>query len=197
MFRILRNVASIAVIAAAQTCLPLDRCRDALQYRSVDLMDWCISSGECKFDGKTATCEARTQAECEAICQNSSPYCVELCVGTFDDTCRFTYAPIGGDMSWDYHIAGLGAVRDGLTVFEVTLGAGANMTGVRLQVSVGGNVLCTYEETRAQTGTGFTCDIGGTADYVHLDVIGQHPAFIPYPRLREPTMTQHVTMCDM
>ena len=59
-------------------------------------MDWCISRGECKFNGNMATCKALTESDCESICRYSDrPDCVDGCVGSIDVDCPYTCAPIG------------------------------------------------------------------------------------------------------
>jgi hypothetical protein len=193
-------ITAIVLGVSLPACVQQEVCRQELGFRSFDLNDWCVTSGQCSFLGTKSKCEIRTEPECKAACANATDYaeCMHWCTTTVDaHACPFLGIGVGDDVDWDYPIGLLGARRKGLDLFRLPLRAGAPLPGVTLSVVADGIEVCSAHGTDVSHHIFVSCPIPSDTERVWVTVTGHHPAFRTYPELREATPTKWEEVCAL
>jgi hypothetical protein len=187
----------ISILVAVGGCFSRT-CHDETTAKSVDLNKLCLESPNCKVNGVAHGCKPRTQDECSKICDVSKTKssCMSSCVGVYSSDCPVFYAPINADTSWEYPLAELGNSRNGLSVLNFRIDAGAPLNDLKVEVSVEGKIICT-ETANDSSSTVFVvrCALPGKPESVTVRTSGTNPALSPYPTLEEPIPTQTEEVC--
>jgi hypothetical protein len=190
----------LAAVSCWSTACATDDCPYEDRYRELDLTAFCAESGRCSFNGDVYVCPKAGADYCRIRCQHQSDPdgCFTQCVNAPDPECSYYRAEIGGDVSWEYPIALLGDARHGFTVLFVRIDAGAPLGDLEFRVEVGGETLCTASATNATPPytAEIECPLPAETASVRFSVAGNHPAFGPSPKLREPS-PRPVRICPL
>ena len=190
-------LAIVLPLPMALACGPREDCHTEFTYRTFDLSEWCAESSQCSYMGETTTCPSQTEEECRPICEGSSSHesCMTWCMSNPSHfECPFMYAPIGGDMFWEFPVETL-ISQLGYRYFFMSLSAGAPIDEVEAHATVDGTTDCMVQ--RSARSLSITCILSDDARSVLVDITGQHAAFSLSPLLRESSASKPIEVCEM